>query len=68
MNVNRLSDNSTLRSVTRKCWPKEQHTTKGAAEAQRRSILRRGLAKDPDRIRAYKCESCPFWHVGHGGV
>ncbi len=50
----------------RRCWPKEQHKTQGAAEAQLRSITRRGLEKDLDRIHTYYCPTCHTWHVGHG--
>lgn len=69
--VNRLS-NTALRDVARRCWPKEQHASEGAALAQKRSILARGLAKDETTIRAYECAHCihpetgrPSWHVGH---
>ena len=48
----------------RKCWPKEQHSTKGKAEAQMRSITKRGLEKDRDTIHVYEC-ACGSWHVGH---
>jgi hypothetical protein len=61
--LNRMSD--VLRPLVRRCWPKEQHASAGAAEAQMRSRLRRGLEKDPDRIRVYRCTACGFHHVGH---
>lgn len=50
----------------RRCWPKEQHRTKGAAEAQMRSIVRRGLAKNLEKIHVYVCPHCRCYHVGHG--
>lgn len=57
----------------RRCWPKVQHETRGAAEAQMRSILKRGLEKDVGRIHVYRCDDCRdsttgrrFFHVGHG--
>ena len=55
----------------RDCWPKEQHFSKGAAEAQMRSITRRNLARDLSRIHVYPCPGCSrrhqrkVWHVGH---
>ncbi len=51
----------------RKCWPKEKQPTRGAAEAQMRSIMRRELAKDKTRIHVYYCPYCHTWHVGHTG-
>lgn len=55
----------------RSCWPKETHDSEGAATAQLRSIVRRGLAKDVARIHVYRCPECSrargmsAWHVGH---
>ena len=52
---------------------KEVHRSRGAAEAQMRSILRRGLAKDEGTIHVYRCPECSqhdqrdAWHVGHDG-
>lgn len=63
MTINRMSD--ALRPFVRRCWPKEQHPSAGAAEAQMRSILHRDLAKDPATIRVYQCDVCAFYHVGH---
>lgn len=63
--INRMQDNDVLRSLSRPCFPKEQHATRGAAEAQMRSILKRGLEKDSKRIHVYKCPDCHAWHVGH---
>lgn len=64
--VNRLSDSPVLRALARRCWPKEQHATRGAAEAQLRSITRRAKEKGAT-IHAYHCPHCRTWHVGHGG-
>lgn len=68
MSINRMSD--ALRPVGRRCFPKEQHDTRGAAEAQLRSITKRGLEKTP-HIHVYECPHCtnpetgkPYWHVG----
>jgi hypothetical protein len=57
----------------RACWPKQQHHSIGAAEAQLRSLLKRGLAKNARRIHVYECVECArrlgrkTWHVGHPG-
>lgn len=64
--LTRLSDSPALRRLTRKCWPKAQHATRGAAEAQLRSITRRDLQKGAT-IHVYHCPHCRTWHVGHGG-
>lgn len=66
MKVNRLQD-SALRKLARPCWPKEQHNTRGGAEAQLRSIIKRGLERDIRRIHVYRCPECSSWHVGHKG-
>lgn len=67
--LNRMADK--LRPHVRACWPKEQHRSPGAAQAQLRSITRRGLAKNEATIRVYVCHQCkfedgsPVYHVGH---
>lgn len=61
----RMSDHPTVKALARRCWPKEQHATRGAAEAQLRSIVRRALEKDAERIHVYECPHCRTWHVGH---
>jgi len=43
---------------------KHPHDSKGAAEAQARSIKRRGLQRN-NRIHAYRCPDCGRYHVGH---
>lgn len=68
--INRLRENPILRRVAsvvgvRKCWPKEQHETHGKALAAARSLLRRGLEKDRERLHVYEC-ACGAWHTGHG--
>lgn len=54
-----------LRALARPCWPKKQHATRGAARAQMRSLLNRGLEKDATLIHVYRCPHCDGWHVGH---
>lgn len=63
--VNRMRDAMKDARVGRPCFPKEQHATRGAAEAQMRSITNRGLEKDADKIHVYVCAHCHTWHVGH---
>jgi hypothetical protein len=62
--VNRMQDNAVLKGLARPCWRKQKWATEAAAQAQLRSIVKRGLEKDPERIRVYKCP-CGAWHVGH---
>ena len=64
----RLADNPDLRAMARRCWPKEQCPSEGAARAQMASIVKRGLEKDGTRIHVYKCPECCYWHVGHGMI
>lgn len=64
-NVFKGADFPGIRDLARKCWPKEMHETRGAAEAQMRSIQKRGLEKDASRIHVYQCPHCQKWHVGH---
>lgn len=52
--------------VTRKCYPKVPHPSRGAAEAQLRSLTNRALEKT-SRAHVYRCPDCGAWHVG-GGV
>lgn len=64
--ITRLSEQPVLRRLVRKCWPKEQCESRGAAEAQLRSLERRGLLKDITLAHVYECPFCHSWHVGHG--
>lgn len=59
----RLGDFPSAVPLRRVCWRKERHQTIGAAEAQARSLTRRGL--DGDGVRGYACPSCGGFHVGH---
>ena len=61
----RLRDIPALRALARRCWPKEQHASKGIADAAMRSLLKRGLEKDAKRIHSYECPFCGSWHTGH---
>lgn len=65
MNLTRLSNNPALRALARKCWPKEQHESEGAADAAARSLLKRNLEKGVT-LHSYKCPHCGSWHTGHG--
>lgn len=48
----------------RQCYPKQQHDTFGAADAQKRSIEKRNLQRSK-RLHVYKCPHCFKYHVGH---
>jgi hypothetical protein len=37
----------------------------GAARSGRRAMRPKALVKDYERLHAYRCEQCTFWHVGH---
>lgn len=64
MNINRMQD-TPLRRLARRCWPKEQHASMGAARAHLRALVKAGLLKDESRARAYRCVHCGKCHVGH---
>jgi hypothetical protein len=64
MNLTRLRDHPALRSLARRCWPKTQWISRGAAEAQMRSLMKRDLTKN-STCHVYACPHCRFWHVGH---
>lgn len=44
---------------------KQQHKSRGKAEAHIRSL--QGLEKDfnPELMRIYYCKTCHAWHIGH---
>jgi hypothetical protein len=47
---------------------KRRYSTRGAAEAAMRSLIRRELHRPEDgRLHAYQCPRCLTWHVGHDG-
>jgi hypothetical protein len=49
----------------RHCWRKARWPSKGAAEAQMRSLRRRdGYVRDAERLNVYHCVYCQGWHVG----
>lgn len=54
-----------LPELRRKCFPKRQHASFGAAETQLHDILVNHMAKDASRIHSYMCPDCGAWHVGH---
>lgn len=63
--LNSLAQAFQKEGLGRPCWPKEQHATEGAARAQLRSILKRGLHKN-ERLHVYRCPFCGSHHIGHG--
>lgn len=62
--ITSLAHNPVLRSLGRKCFPKEQHRTQVGAEAQLRSLVKRDLRKNVT-AHTYQCPFCRYWHVGH---
>lgn len=71
-----LGDLPALRDLARRLGVttcrKHRHASRGAAEAQVRSILRRDRdARPADAFRPYRCPACErvhggeVWHVGH---
>jgi hypothetical protein len=63
--INRMSQQPALRALARRCWPKEQHESEGAARAAMRSLQKRNLEKN-ERLHPYECPHCGKWHTGHG--
>ncbi len=71
--LNQLRDNPVLQALwarrIRGCDGKERHRSKGAADAQMRSLLRRDdIVQDADRLNTYHCRHCGGWHVGRRSV
>ena len=58
-----------LNKIARPCWRKHKWPTKGAAEAQLRSLLARGddYVEDREALNVYECRFCGDWHVGRKG-
>jgi hypothetical protein len=45
---------------------KHCHKSKGAAEAQKRALLKRAdNVLNPETLCTYHCHKCDAWHVGH---
>jgi hypothetical protein len=61
----RMADTA-LRQLARRCFPKEQHDTKGKADAHIRALVRLDKdRKEVGNLRSYQCRHCAKWHVGH---
>jgi hypothetical protein len=45
---------------------KHRSTTEAGARRHMHRLLRNGAAKD-DTVHTYLCDSCGYWHCGHGG-
>jgi hypothetical protein len=63
--MTRLSENEGLRKLARKCWPKVQYKSQGAADAHIRALKKAGKEGDAATLRAYRCVHCHAFHVGH---
>lgn len=64
----KLGDIARLVDVTpTRCWRKQRWRSKGAAEAQLRSLLRSAKVKNEERLNAYRCPWCRWYHVGRVG-
>jgi len=53
-----------LTMLARPCWRKRPHRSRGSAEAQLRSLARRGMLDPVEGTRVYECRFCARWHVG----
>lgn len=51
----------------RSCTGKMRFETKSAAHRNIANLVKRrpAIHAGRDRIQAYKCDYCAFWHVGH---
>lgn len=59
----RLNIKAVIRfSYSHQCRGKKKSKSKGAAEAQVRSLQKQ---YPDDRYESYPCTICNFWHVGH---
>ena len=47
------------------CDNKTRHKSQGAADAQLRSLKKRGIVYGEETLNSYRCYTCGFWHVGH---
>jgi len=47
-----------------RCWRKQKWGSRGAAEAQLRSLLKRTFVRDVERLNVYRCPFCDGYHVG----
>lgn len=54
-----------LRHFARRCSPKVQYKSLGAAEAHIRALKKLGKEGDATTLRAYCCVHCHQHHVGH---
>lgn len=52
-----------VESWARGCFGKKQHTSKGDAQAHIDELIRKN--KTTGLMDPYRCNHCPFWHVGH---
>jgi hypothetical protein len=48
------------------CEGKERHSTEPAALAALKFYQERGTLRTGSGLEPYKCDFCPFRHLGHG--
>ncbi len=48
------------------CEGKEQHASEPAARAALKFYQQRVSLRTGGGLHPYKCDFCPFWHLGHG--
>jgi len=61
----RIGDVPSAAVIRRPCWRKQQHPSRGAAEAHRRALLRQAHVIAADALNTYRCRHCGHFHVGH---
>lgn len=59
-----LLNTDSLKAVHRQCWRKIQHPSHELALTHARALVSRGVHRNIEKLRVYKC-SCGSYHVGH---
>lgn len=54
-----------IRTKNRMCTGKVRHKDMTAAEDALQKLVDAGAARS--RLKAYRCDHCGLWHVGHVG-
>ena len=61
----KLSELPELAAHARPCWRKVRYGNRHEADVHCHALVSRGIAGDVTRLRAYHCNHCKGWHVGH---